>query len=41
VDAIGFTSSPRVEQLFAVAPAAEAHAALAHTPVAAVGPVMA
>ena len=41
VDAIAFTSSPQVERLFAVGPAEEAHAALAHTLVAAVGPVVA
>jgi uroporphyrinogen-III synthase len=41
VDAIAFTSSPQVERLFAVGPAEAAHAALAHTLVAAVGPVVA
>jgi len=41
VDAIAFTSTPQVERLFAVAPAAQVCAALAHTLVAAVGPVVA
>jgi uroporphyrinogen-III synthase len=41
VDAIAFTSTPQVERLFAVAPAAEVAAALARTLVAAVGPVVA
>jgi len=41
VDAIAFTSSAQVERLFAVAPAEEVHVALAHTLVAAVGPVVA
>jgi uroporphyrinogen-III synthase len=41
VDAIAFTSSPQVERLFAVAPAALVSDALAHTLVAAVGPVVA
>jgi uroporphyrinogen-III synthase len=41
VDAIAFTSTPQVERLFAVAPAATVSAALAHTLVAAVGPVVA
>ena len=41
VDAIAFTSTPQVERLFAVAPAAMVSAALAHTLVAAVGPVVA
>src|SRR5882672_2269775 len=41
VDAIAFTSTPQVERLFAVAPAATVCAALAHTLVAAVGPVVA
>lgn len=41
VDAIAFTSTPQVERLFAVAPAAEVAAALSHTLVAAVGPVVA
>jgi uroporphyrinogen-III synthase len=41
VDAIAFTSSPQVERLFAVAPAAQVSGALAHTVVAAVGPVVA
>ena len=40
VDAIAFTSTPQVERLFAVAPAAEVRAALAATLVAAVGPVV-
>ena len=41
VDAIAFTSTPRVERLFAVAPAATVSAALKATLVAAVGPVVA
>lgn len=41
VDAIAFTSTPQVERLFAVAPAAEVSAALKATLVAAVGPVVA
>jgi uroporphyrinogen-III synthase len=41
VDAIAFTSSPQVERLFAVAPAAAVSAALSRTLVAAVGPVVA
>lgn len=41
VDAIAFTSTPQVERLFAVAPAAQVRAALARTLVAAVGPVVA
>lgn len=41
VDAIAFTSTPQVERLFAVADAATVSAALAHTLVAAVGPVVA
>jgi len=41
VHAIAFTSTPQVERLFAVAPAATVSAALAHTVVAAVGPVVA
>jgi uroporphyrinogen-III synthase len=41
VDAIAFTSTPQVERLFAVAPAAQVSAALARTLVAAVGPVVA
>lgn len=41
VDAIAFTSTPQVERLFAVAPPAAVAAALAHTLVAAVGPVVA
>ena len=41
VDAIAFTSTPQVERLFAVAPAAMVSAALARTLVAAVGPVVA
>ena len=41
VDAIAFTSSPQVERLFAVATAAVVTGALAHTLVAAVGPVVA
>ena len=41
VDAIAFTSTPQVERLFAVAPAARVSAALARTLVAAVGPVVA
>jgi uroporphyrinogen-III synthase len=41
VDAIAFTSSPQVERLFALAPQAEVRAALQHTLVAAVGPVVA
>jgi uroporphyrinogen-III synthase len=41
VDAIAFTSTPQVERLFAVAPAPTVSAALAHTLVAAVGPVVA
>lgn len=40
VDAIAFTSTPQVERLFAVADAASVRAALAHTLVAAVGPVV-
>jgi uroporphyrinogen-III synthase len=41
VDAIAFTSTPQVERLFAVAPAATVSAALKATLVAAVGPVVA
>jgi uroporphyrinogen-III synthase len=41
VDAIAFTSTPQVERLFALAPADEVRGALAHTLVAAVGPVVA
>ena len=41
LDAIAFTSSPQVERLFALAPAAEVSAALKKTLVAAVGPVVA
>ena len=41
VDAIAFTSSPQVERLFAVATAVVVNGALAHTLVAAVGPVVA
>lgn len=41
VDAIAFTSTPQVERLFAVAPAVRVRAALGHTLVAAVGPVVA
>jgi uroporphyrinogen-III synthase len=41
VHAIAFTSTPQVERLFAVAPADTVSAALAHTLVAAVGPVVA
>jgi uroporphyrinogen-III synthase len=41
VDAIAFTSTPQVERLFAVAPAATVSAALNATLVAAVGPVVA
>jgi uroporphyrinogen-III synthase len=41
VDAIAFTSTPQVERLFALAPQAQVQAALAHTLVAAVGPVVA
>lgn len=41
VDAIAFTSAPQVERLFAVAPAVRVRAALGHTLVAAVGPVVA
>lgn len=41
VDAIAFTSAAQVERLFAIAPAAQVHAALARTRVAAVGPVVA
>lgn len=41
IDAIAFTSSPQVERLFALAPAATVRAALARTLVAAVGPVVA
>lgn len=41
VDAIAFTSTPQVERLFAVAPAATVRAALRKTLVAAVGPVVA
>jgi uroporphyrinogen-III synthase len=41
VDAIAFTSAAQVERLFASAPAAQVHAALARTRVAAVGPVVA
>ena len=41
VDAIAFTSTPQVERLFAVAPAATVCAALGQTLVAAVGPVVA
>lgn len=40
VDAIAFTSTPQVGRLFAVAPAARVNAALGHTLVAAVGPVV-
>jgi uroporphyrinogen-III synthase len=41
VDAIAFTSTPQVERLFAVAPAAQVRESLRHTLVAAVGPVVA
>ena len=41
VDAIAFTSTPQVERLFAVAPAAKVCESLKHTLVAAVGPVVA
>jgi uroporphyrinogen-III synthase len=41
VDAIAFTSGAQVERLFAIAPAARVQAALAHTRVAAVGPIVA
>src|SRR6202040_2301769 len=41
VDAIAFPSTPQVERLFGVAPATMVSAALAHTLVAAVGPVVA
>jgi uroporphyrinogen-III synthase len=41
VDAIAFTSKAQIERLFAVAPAAEVHSALAATQVAAVGPLVA
>jgi uroporphyrinogen-III synthase len=41
VDAIAFTSTPQVERLFAAAGAEAVRAALAHTLVAAVGPVVA
>jgi uroporphyrinogen-III synthase len=41
VDAIAFTSTPQVERLFAVAAASTVSGALAHTLVAAVGPVVA
>ena len=41
VDAIAFTSSAQVERLFAVAAPAEVSVALAHTVVAAVGPIVA
>jgi uroporphyrinogen-III synthase len=41
VDAIAFTSTPQVERLYAVGPAASVTAALGRTLVAAVGPVVA
>jgi len=41
IDAIAFTSTSQVDRLFAVAPATQVLAALAHTHVAAVGPVVA
>ncbi|MBV8910410.1 MAG: uroporphyrinogen-III synthase, partial [Gammaproteobacteria bacterium] len=41
VDAIAFTSSAQVERLFAVAPPTDVSAALAHTLVAAIGPIVA
>ncbi len=41
IDAIAFTSTPQVARLFALAPADTVKAALAHTRVAAVGPVVA
>jgi uroporphyrinogen-III synthase len=41
VDAIAFTSTPQVERLFAVAGEAAGRAALSHTLIAAVGPVVA
>ena len=41
VDAIAFTSTPQVQRLFAAAPAGAVSGALAHTLVAAVGPVVA
>jgi uroporphyrinogen-III synthase len=41
MDAIAFTSTPQVERLFSVAPAAAVSAALGKTLVAAVGPVVA
>lgn len=41
IDAIAFTSMAQVDRLFSVAPATQVLAALAHTHVAAVGPVVA
>lgn len=41
VDAIAFTSTPQVERLFAAEPAESVKAALAHTTIAAIGPVVA
>lgn len=41
VDALAFTSTPQVERMFSIAPAADVTAALANTIVAAVGPVVA
>jgi uroporphyrinogen-III synthase len=41
VDAVAFTSTPQVERLFSIAPPEMIAAALAHTVVAAVGPVVA
>jgi uroporphyrinogen-III synthase len=41
VDAIAFTSMQQVERLYALVDAATVHAALSHTLVAAVGPVVA
>jgi len=41
VDAIAFTSGAQVERLFAAAPMEQVQAALAHTRVAAVGPIVA
>ena len=41
IDAVAFTSTPQVERIFAVAPAAAVTAALGRTVVAAVGPVVA
>jgi uroporphyrinogen-III synthase len=41
IDAIAFTSASQVDRLFAVAPATRVLAALSHTHVAAIGPVVA